>query len=331
MDYKLFVGIDQSKLTFDACAFYEGKTHQEKFDNNFKGFKKMMKWIQLLGETALDQILFCAEHTGLYSLPLSIYLSENQAHLWLENPLHIKLSSGLSRGKSDPADAKRIALYCFTHREQVKLYQMPGKTIRALKHLLTYRSRLIKHQTTFKITSGELGEFDANTASYIIRESQSFIKVYQKKIDAVDHQMLELIQQDLELKKQYELVTSVHGVGKQTAMFIIAYTGGFTLFTDWRKFACYCGIAPFEYNSGTSVRGKTRVNHLANKKLKSLLTMCALNTVKKENEFKIYYDRRAKEGKNNMSTINILRNKIISRVFAVVKRGTPYQAMLHAA
>lgn len=331
MDYKLFVGIDQSKLTFDVCVFYEGKSHQERFENNLQGFKKMMKWIQSLRKAAIEQILFCAEHTGLYSLPLSIYLAEKRAHLWLENPLHIKLSSGLSRGKSDPADAKKIALYCYTHRDEVKLYQLPGKTIRALKQLLKFRTRLIKHQTTFKITSGELADFDVDATGSIIKESKSFIKIYQKKIETIDEQMMELIQQDTELKKQFELVTSVHGVGKQTAMFIIAYTSGFTLFTDWRKFACYCGIAPFEYNSGTSIRGKTRVNHLANKKLKSLLTMCALNTVKKENEFKIYYDRRAKEGKNNMSTLNILRNKIISRVFAVVKRGTPYQPILKAA
>ena len=59
--------------------------------------------------------------------------------------------------------------------------------------------------------------------------------------------------------------------------------------------------------------------------------MCALNTIKKENEFKIYYDRRIREGKSSMSTINILRNKIVSRIFAAVKRGTPYVRNLKTA
>lgn len=328
MDYKLFVGIDQSKLTFDAAVLHPDKpteVHHEKFDNNPKGFKKMMKWINSLYKVGLHEILFCSEHTGLYSLPLSIYLSEQQAHLWLENPLHIKLSSGLKRGKSDPADAKDIAHYCYTHRAQVKLYQLPGKTILALKQLLTCRTRLVKQQTAWKITRKEMTEFDADVTGLITKESKSLIKIFDKKIEAVDAQMLKLVEDDEQLQKQFELIKSVHGVGKQTALFVLAYTNGFTLFDDWRKFACYCGIAPFEYRSGTSIRGKTRVSHLANKKLKALLNMCALNTIKKENEFKIYYDRRKQQGKSSMSTINILRNKIVSRIFAAVKRGTPYQ------
>jgi hypothetical protein len=55
--------------------------------------------------------------------------------------------------------------------------------------------------------------------------------------------------------------------------------------------------------------------------------MCALNTIKKDNEFKRYYDRRCAAGKPFMSTINVLRNKLISRIFATVKRGTPYEAI----
>lgn len=334
MDYKLFVGIDQSKLTFDAAVLHPDKpteVHHEKFDNDLKGFKKMMKWINSLYKVELQEILFCSEHTGLYSLPLSIYLSEQQAHLWLENPLHIKLSSGLKRGKSDPADAKDIAHYCYTHRAQVKLYQLPGKTILALKLLLTCRTRLVKQQTAWKINCKELTEFDADVTGLITKESKSLIKTFDRKIEKIDAQMLKLVEEDEQLQKQFELIKSVHGVGKQTALFVLVFTNGFTLFDDWRKFACYCGIAPFEYSSGTSIRGKTRVSHLANKKLKSLLTMCALNTIKKENEFKIYYDRRKAQGKSHMSTINIIRNKIVSRIFAAVRRGTPYQPSLMQA
>lgn len=334
MNYKLFVGIDQSKHTFNACQLDPGnpeKFYHEKFDNDLKGFKKMFKWIQSLHKIDVHDILFCAEHTGLYGLPLSVFLNEQNAHLWLESALHIKLSSGLKRGKSDPADAKDIAYYCYTYRHKAKLYQLPDKTILTLKQLLAFRVRLVKHQTALKITNGELIEFDADITGLITKESKALIKNYDKKIEAVDAQMLKLIEENEELKKQFELVQSVHGVGKQTATFIIVYTQGFALFNDWRKFACYCGVAPFEYTSGTSIKGKTRVSHLANKKLKSLLTMCALNTIKKENEFKIYYDRRIQQGKSAMSTINIIRNKIISRIFAAIKRGTPYQPVLSNA
>jgi len=334
MNYKLFVGIDQSKLTFDAALLHQDNPENirhEKFDNNTKGLNAMLKWIKSLYDVSLNEILFCAEHTGLYCLPLGIFLHGKHADLWLESALQIKLSSGLKRGKNDKADSASIARYCYLHHHKVRLYQLPGKTILTLKNLLAFRGRLIKQQMMLKISSTELTEFDADETGLIVKESKALIRMLQKRIEKVDEKMRTLVEEDEQLKKKFDLVKSVHGVGKQTALFVLVYTNGFTLFDDWRKFACYCGLAPFEYSSGTSIRGKTRVSHLANKKLKSLLTMCALNTIKKENEFKIYYDRRIQEGKSAMSTINILRNKIVSRIFAAIKRGTPYQPQLQAA
>lgn len=334
MAYKLFVGIDLSKNTFDAALLHESKPgclqHQQ-FTNNFRGFQAMIRWIHSLYDVSLSEILFCAEHMGLYALHMSMFMNEKHANFWLEGPLQIKLSSGLKRGKSDKADAQIIARYCHTHQHESKLYKMPGKTILTLKQLLSFRERLIKSQTALKCTSQEIGKLHADQTGLICKESNSLIKTLDKKIEIIEEKMHQLVEEDEELKKQFELVKSVHGVGKQTALFILVYTNGFTAFDDWRKFACYCGIAPFPYGSGTSIKGKTRVSHLANKKLKALLTMCALNTIKKDNEFKRYYDRRIASGKSAMSTINIIRNKIVSRIFAAIKRGTPYQAVLSNA
>jgi transposase len=333
MKFKLFVGIDQSKKTFDAVMLHrdtpENLIHSL-FENNKKGFVKMMEWISSHHDVPVDEILFCAEHTGIYNLPMAAYLQELNGNLWLESALQIKLSSGVKRGKTDKADAAFIAHYAFSHTSKIRLYQLPNKTLISLKRLLSFRERLVKHQMTYKITRTELIEFSADDTGIIIKESLKLIKLLEKKIQMIENKMQELIDNDSELKKQFNLVKSVHGIGNQTAMFILVCTDGFTLFKDWRKFACYCGLAPFEYSSGSSYRGRTRISHLANKKLKSLLTMCALNTIKKENEFKIYYDRRTGEGKSSMSTINILRNKLVSRVFAVVKRGEPYVPTLVA-
>jgi len=96
------------------------------------------------------------------------------------------------------------------------------------------------------------------------------------------------------------------------------------LFDNWRKFASYSGTAPFPYRSGTSIKGRTKVSHLANKKIKTLLNMCARSAIVYNPEIKLYYQKRKDNGDNGMSVINIIRNKLISRIFAVVKRGTPY-------
>ncbi len=101
----------------------------------------------------------------------------------------------------------------------------------------------------------------------------------------------------------------------------------FTKFNDSRKYACYCGTAPFKYSSGTSINGRTKVSQMANKKMKALFNLAALSAIQHDPELKLYFDNRMANGANGMSTINIIRNKIIHRVFAVVKRGTPYVVM----
>ena len=114
-------------------------------------------------------------------------------------------------------------------------------------------------------------------------------------------------------------------------MFTIVYTNNFTRFKTSRQFASYCGVAPFTNSSGTSLRGKTKVSNLANKKLKSLPDMSAKTAIQFSPEMKTFYERRQEMGKSKMSTINIIRNKIISRMFAVVKRQSPYVDLMKYA
>lgn len=87
----------------------------------------------------------------------------------------------------------------------------------------------------------------------------------------------------------------------QTTFNLIAVTNAFKSFKDWRKLACYFGIAPFKHQSGSSIKGKTKVSHIANKKMKSLLNMAALSAKKNDIKIKEFYERKVEEGKNKMS------------------------------
>ena len=124
--------------------------------------------------------------------------------------------------------------------------------------------------------------------------------------------------------KTYENIQTIKGVGPILAATMIAHTNNFKSFQNWRKFACYAGIAPFEHSSGTSYRGRTRISVLGNRDLKTILSSAAATAILHDSQLKMYYNKRLKEGKNKMSTLNIIRNKIVSRIFAVTKRQTPY-------
>lgn len=150
------------------------------------------------------------------------------------------------------------------------------------------------------------------------------IKFLKTTLKELEKKMKEIISNEPKLKTQFELVKSVPGVGDRTAIYMLIATRGFTTFDNARKFACYSGTAPFEHSSGTSIKGRTKVNHMADKKMKSILQMCALVAVKHDPQLKEYYNKKKAEGKNAMLVLNNVKCKIISRVFSVINRQTPY-------
>ena len=105
---------------------------------------------------------------------------------------------------------------------------------------------------------------------------------------------------------------------------MIVHTDGFQKFSEARQFASYCGVAPFPYSSGTSLKGRNKVSPLANKGIKAILHLCAVSVIKNSTEMKEYYQRKLATGKHKMCVLNAVRNKILHRIFAVIKREQPY-------
>jgi len=323
MKFKEFIGIDISKLSFDVRI--HSKQQGSEFKNNDSGFKEMMKWVNKNVCCKKVEILFALEHTGIYSLPICIFLSENQNHFVLLPGLEIKRSLGIQRGKNDKVDSGRIAEYAYQKRDKITPTPLPYKNILKIRRLLSIRDRLVKHRKGFLKDRGKnkrfLKQSDNKTLFEVVEKSIFDIN---KQINKVEKELDNIVKSDELINKQFHLIISIKGVGKQTALFIIAYTNCFTRFDNWRKFASYAGTAPFPYSSGTSIKGKNKVSNLANKKIKVLLNMCARSAIEFNPEMKSYFQKRKAEGKNGMSTINIIRNKLLARIFAVIQRGTPY-------
>lgn len=323
METKEIIGIDVSKLLIDVCIHSKQIVFQ--FENSNKGFKLMMNWIKKNTNFSSHETLFVFEHTGMYSHLLTIFLDNENHFFFRASGLEIKRSIGIARGKDDQIDAKRIALYGYRLKEELEPCNLSDNSILRLKSLLSLRTKLNKQRSGYKATLKEQKAIYTTKEYKIIFEVQrKMIKELTKQIAKINTEMKAIIDGNSELKATYKLVTSVKGLGMQTALVMIVFTDNFTKFENWRKFASYCGIAPFPYQSGTSIKGRTKVSHLANKKIKALLNMCAISAIQHNPEMKCYYEKRVLEGKNKMSTINIIRNKLIARVFAVVKRQTPY-------
>ncbi|TXK37691.1 IS110 family transposase [Pontibacter qinzhouensis] len=330
--YRFFIGIDVSKAVIDV--FIHAKNLHRQFSNDRSGYDTFVRWAgKVLQAESLGQVLVCFEHTGLYSLCLSVYLEETGIPFAMVPALQLKRSMGITRGKSDKVDARRIAEFAYLYRETLHQTKLPAKAIMQLQPLLALRDRLVRDRAGYYVTQKEQRRFLLPSQLMGLLDAYAtIISAMDTEIKRVEKVMQEIIEQDEELRSMLELITGIKGVGFLVGVYLIVFTHNFTRFATWRKFACYAGIAPFEWQSGTSIRGKTKVSPLANKQVKKMLHMAALSASRSDSELKTYYQKRLAEGKNKMCTLNMVRNKLVARVFAVATRKTAYvELMRHVA
>ncbi len=328
MSFKNFLGIDISKKTFDVALIKDNDISaisSSSFSNSGKGLVNLEEFLKKQGLN-MQETLFCMEHTGIYCRLLSHYLTERKYHVWLEMPVQIIRSLGLQRGKNDRIDAKRIAEYACLKKDKAVLWEPPREVVLRMNDLLTLRDRLVESRKSLKQPIKELKDAGFKEAAMeIAKKCKMTLEAIGKEIKQIEKELDDMINNDSNLKRLFGLAVSVVGIGKITAMYLLYYTNEFKLFINAKQLACYCGVAPFEHRSGTSIRGKDRVSPFANKKLKKLLHLVAMSTLKRDPELSMYYKRKVAEGKNKMVVINAIRNKILHRVCAVIQRGTPYQ------
>lgn len=326
-EFNYYVGIDASKKTLDLALTNLDDLNQVEqlcISNNKKGFQEMEGWLKTLG-IGIHQILFCMEFTGLYNCPVQNYLHEKEAFLWMEMPVRIIRSIGLQRGKNDKIDAKRIALYAARHQEDKIRWIPTTETRQAIQDLIAARNRLINAKNMLTVPLNELEKMGQKSRSKNVKKySNEPINALERTIEKIEEEIRSLIKKEPDMEKNINLIKTIPGVGPWTALQMVCVTDNFQRLKNAKQLACYCGCAPFEHTSGTSVRGRSRVSHMANKTLKTLLTMGAVSIINSKNDLSMYYHRKIAEGKNKMSTINAVRNKIIHRIIAVVERQTPY-------
>lgn len=330
-EFMNFVGIDVSKQTLDAVFIFDREINNavhHQFSNDVKGIKKLLGVLEKRKGVNKENTLLCLENTGLYGRRLSVTASESEWFVWVETPVTILRSMGLQRGKNDKVDAKRIALYAMKNNEKAKQWEAPRKEVATLRQLLNTREALIKGLKGLMVSMKEQKETGSNELAQMMKKTTAgTLKAMKNDIKKIEQTMAELIKNDPSLVKLFKLLTSIPGVGKITSAELICFTNEFKSYNGAKQLACHCGVVPFEHSSGTSVRGKTRISHMANKPLKTKLHLCAMVAIQCDPELRNYFQRKVKEGKSKMLVINAVRNKLVHRITAVVKRQTPFVKM----
>jgi transposase len=321
-----FIGVDVSKKKIDNALLRDGVILSKHVVENTSAciedfLTPYVKQFQLAG----DEVWVCMEHTGVYNYPLLKVLEKLGVKACVEPPMQIKKSQGMVRGKTDAVDAVRIAQYAYKNRETLKAWKPQRGALQKIKALLSQRARLVRAKVQLQVPVEECEGFsDASIAKALASSIKNSIRGIEKDLGAIEAKIQETVKADEQLSVQFTRATSVVGIGPVTALNMMVETGGFELIKNPKSFACHAGVAPFEKSSG-EMKGRARVSKMANMNLKKLLHLAALSAIQHSLEIKQYYERKVAEGKNRMSVINAVRNKLIKRVFACINQERTYE------
>lgn len=327
---QFFLGIDVSKPYFDATIL-PVINHQKqpietvRFNNTSDGIKCYEKWLKSYKVSFDDKTLLVIENTGIYHRLLWAFCSKNNLPIHIGNAAHIKWSFGIARSKNDKIDSVRLCSYAYKHCDELKATPVLDPVLLQLKDLTTSRNRLLSQINSIKVYIKELKNVSEKSVQKLLEQAhKAAIDGIAKSIKSIEVEIAKIITENEAIKTNYNLLITVPGIGHLTAVYMICCTNNFICRISGKQLACYAGVVPFEHTSGISVKGRNRVHKMANKDLKKLLHLCALTAIQHYEEFKTYYTRKKQEGKNSMSILNAIRNKIVLRAVAVVNNQKPY-------
>src|SRR5699024_521413 len=256
----IYVGIDISKETLDFCFKEKQQFGFKKIKNKKNAIRKVFK--KLDGKQA--NIYIAMENTGNYNFKIYTVLEEFDFNAYVVDPRHIKQSIGLTRGKNDKADARRIAAFIEKNHKELDQWQPETPAIQTLRVLMTERRFKIKMRSALKQKNTEMDSVISNEFTKRMKDfNKQEVKKLTKDIKKIEALIRQAIAEDQELNKEMKRIQTVPGVGEITAWTLAAKTKGFTRLTDPRKLGCYAGVVPFEQQSGTSLKTKPRVSKKA--------------------------------------------------------------------
>jgi len=326
---EIFIGVDVSKETLDVAV--RGTKNHIRIANSSEGFKQLQAWLRSLGLSIVDCWLVL-EYTGGYEYRLVQFCQAKNITFTRVPGLEIKKSLGMQRGKNDKIDAMCIAEYGFERQQKLKPHKVCNAAITSLKQLLTQRRGFVKDRKAHEHRMKELlSMMEFKAGDMVIKYYKQAVDFAVRMIEKTEVAIMKIIQSDKSMSRNFELITSIPGIGNVNGWMTIAYTENFECLDDARKYGAYCGVVPYDHTSGKSIKGKSRVSHMANKSIKSDLSMAARASINHDPEMKQYYERRIALGKHHMAVINEVKFKLILRMFAVVNKQGVYVKNLKSA
>ncbi len=314
------LGIDIAKAKFDVCLLVaDGTTRHKVFPNTPNGFDLLTRW---LGQHTTQSVHACLEATGTYGAALALFLYDQQHVVSLINPAAIKAfaASRLTRSKTDRVDAQLIARFCATQTPPA--WTPPAAEVQELQGLVRRLDALVEMRTM------ERNRLSAGETLAAVRTSiEAHVAYLQQEIAQTERLIQQHIRAHTALETQVLLLVSIPGIGAATAALLLAEIN-FAAFATARQVAAFVGVVPRLRQSGSSVRGRSRLSKIGSSRVRHALYFPAMTALRCSPSMQAWADGLRARGKCTMQIMGAVMRKLVHLAFGVLKSGRPYDPAL---
>jgi transposase len=313
MDFTI-IGIDLSKDKFDFATFLEKKSLHKIFSNDSKGFQKLESFLE---KKKVGKVHAVMEATGTYAYALALHLLSNNHRVSIVNPCRIKgYKEALGKHvKTDKEDSFAIFRYGKEFQETLPLWKPSSEKMLELKFLVLRREQLneMLQQEKNRIQMPSLW----SGKNGWIQPIADGLKREKEKIEKV---ILELVSQEKEFAEDFQNLLTIMGIGKWTAVSLLVVIDGIERFDKARQLASFVGVTPTHRESGSSIRGASRISKKGSPQLRKTLFMAACSAKRHSPHLKAFAEKKQAEGKPAMKILVAIMRKLLHIVFAVLKK-----------
>jgi transposase len=311
-----YLGLDIAKATFDAALLQDGRTHHRQFSNTPTGFSQLHVWLRAHLTLPLHA---CLEATGIYGDALALDLHQQGVRVSVVNPARIKAfaQSELLRTKTDRVDAALIARFCVAHQPPLWTPPPPER-----RHLQALVRRL---ESLKAMRQQERNRLDLEAADSPLRASLTeHVAHLDQQIAALQRAQREHVSAHPTLRRQAQLLQSIPGIGETTAVKLLAEVPLLGEYRSARQAAAYAGLSPRQRESGSSVRGKTRLSKVGNAAVRRALYLPAVVALRANPILRVFAARLLAAGKPKMAVVGAVMRKLLHQAHGVLKHSRPF-------
>lgn len=327
--YQVFVGVDIALKTLAVATATSAANIGKSFSltNNAAGFQQLHQRLQKAHPgTSPSQVLLVMEATNTYWMQLALSMQQQGYGVSVINPQQAhQFAASLGRkAKTDAIDAQTLAQMAAERPTRLPLWTPPPPIYSELQQRLTQRDELVALAQQARNRLAALEQRPDLIESVAQRETK-LIQMFAQEIQVLSDELEQMLaDQAGEWQAAADHLMSVKGIGPITCGWILVATLAFTGEYSSGQLVAFAGLAPHPHESGTSVRGHSRLGQAGDARLRRALYMAAITASRHNPHIAAFYARLIASGKAKKVAILACAHKLLGICRAVVINKQAY-------